>query len=134
MVVQAFASDTGKDGLLTNSSDFDGFTTLVGSPPSTKRCGPKRLSPHPTNPQEPFMLKTGQIKLYSPETGCGVIQADDDSSVVLFFRRACVVELYSPAVGDQRFFPATDESNQRPARGVPCDKVLSSAGSGSILG
>jgi hypothetical protein len=41
-----------------------------------------------------------QIKLYSPETGCGVVQADDDSSVVLFFRRACVVALYSPAVGD----------------------------------
>ena len=78
------------------------------------------------------MIKTGQIKLYSPENGCGVVQADDDSSVVLFFRRACVVELYSPAVGDRVSFQR--ESNQRPARGVPCDKVLSSAGSGSILG
>jgi cold shock CspA family protein len=56
------------------------------------------------------MTRTGQIKIYSPETGCGVIQADDDSSVVLFFRRACVVELYSPAVGDRVSFPATDES------------------------
>jgi cold shock CspA family protein len=46
------------------------------------------------------MTKKGQIKIYSPETGCGVIQADDDSRVVLFFRRSCVVELYSPAVGD----------------------------------
>jgi hypothetical protein len=26
------------------------------------------------------MIKTGQIKLYSPENGCGVVQADDDSS------------------------------------------------------
>jgi hypothetical protein len=43
------------------------------------------------------MTKTGQIKIYSPETGCGVIQADDDSRVVLFFRRSCVVALYSPA-------------------------------------
>ena len=50
------------------------------------------------------MTKAGQIKLYSPETGCGVIQADDDSSVVLFFRRACVVALYSPAVGDRVSF------------------------------
>jgi CRP/FNR family cyclic AMP-dependent transcriptional regulator len=33
----------------------------------------------------------------------------------------------------QRSFPAIDESNQRPARGVPSDKVLSSAGSGSIF-
>jgi hypothetical protein len=32
MVVQAFASDTGGDGPLTNRSDFDRFTTLVGSP------------------------------------------------------------------------------------------------------
>jgi hypothetical protein len=32
MVVQASASDTGRDGPLTNRSDFDRFTTLVGSP------------------------------------------------------------------------------------------------------
>ena len=46
------------------------------------------------------MTKTGQIKIFSPETGCGVIQADDDSSLVLFFRRPCVVASYSPGVGD----------------------------------
>jgi cold shock CspA family protein len=50
------------------------------------------------------MTRTGQIKIYSPETGCGVVQADDDSGLVLFFRRACVVELYSPAVGDRVSF------------------------------
>ena len=50
------------------------------------------------------MTKTGQIKIYNPEAGYGVVQADDDSSVVLFFRRACVVALYSPAVGDRVSF------------------------------
>ena len=50
------------------------------------------------------MTKTGQIKLYSPETGCGVIQADDESGAVLFFRRACVVAQYLPAVGDRVSF------------------------------
>jgi cold shock CspA family protein len=50
------------------------------------------------------MIKTGQIKIFSPETGCGVIQADDDSRVVLFFRRPCVVSGYSPAFGDRVSF------------------------------
>ena len=50
------------------------------------------------------MTRTGQIKIYNPETGYGVIQADDESHVVLFFRRPCVVALYSPAVGDRVSF------------------------------
>ena len=50
------------------------------------------------------MTKTGQIKIYSPETGCGVVQADDDSCVVLFFRRPCVVAPYFPQVGDPVYF------------------------------
>jgi hypothetical protein len=33
MVVQAFPSQTGEDGNLTNSSDFDRFTTLIGTAP-----------------------------------------------------------------------------------------------------
>jgi cold shock CspA family protein len=50
------------------------------------------------------MTRTGHIKIYSPETGCGVIQADDDSRVVLFFRRPCVVAPYLPAFGDRVSF------------------------------
>jgi cold shock CspA family protein len=50
------------------------------------------------------MTRTGQIKIYNPETGYGVVQADDDAYVVLFFRRPCVIALYSPAVGDRVSF------------------------------
>jgi cold shock CspA family protein len=46
------------------------------------------------------MTRTGQIKIYNPETGYGVVQADGDSSLILFFRRPCLVAPYSPHVGD----------------------------------
>ena len=61
------------------------------------------------------MTKTGQIKIYSPETGCGVIQADDDSGAVLFFRRPCVVTPYSPQVGD----PVCFQVRTSPISGAP---------------
>jgi cold shock CspA family protein len=50
------------------------------------------------------MTRTGQIKIYNPETGYGVVQADDDARVVLFFRRPCLVAPYSPHVGDSVSF------------------------------
>jgi cold shock CspA family protein len=46
------------------------------------------------------MTRTGQVKIYNPETGSGVVQADDDYRAVLFFRRPCVVTAYLPRVGD----------------------------------
>jgi cold shock CspA family protein len=61
------------------------------------------------------MTRTGQIKLYSPETGCGVIQADGDSGAVLFFRRPCVVASYTPQVGD----PVCFQVRTSPISGQP---------------
>jgi cold shock CspA family protein len=61
------------------------------------------------------MTRTGQTKLYNPETGYGVIQADDGSGAVLFFRRPCVVAPYTPRVGD----PVCFQVRTRPIGGQP---------------
>jgi cold shock CspA family protein len=80
-----------------------------------EKARPKRLSPHPTNRQEAFMTRIGQIKIYNPETGYGVVQADDDFGLVLFFRRPCVVTPYSPQVGD----PVCFQVRTSPISGAP---------------
>jgi hypothetical protein len=83
-------------------------------------------------------MRTGHIKIYSPETGCGVIQADSDSRVVLFFCRPCIVAPYTPTVGDAVCFqvrtspisgqPACPDHATDQGTGVTADANLAPSG------